>query len=125
MKVLVCGGRDFNNREFVNRVLSEQHRIVAFTHLIHGACSGADTLANEWALANGVQPVACEALWKHYRGQGKVKAAGPIRNRRMLELDPHLVIAFPGGGGTQGMVDLASEANIQVYRPAVGEIGGR
>ena len=112
MKVLVCGGRDYRDRDTIRRVLSEQHAVIAFTHLIHGACEGTDLIAAKWAEDNGVQPVACKALWWKQN-----KAAGPIRNRRMLDLEPHLLIAFPGGKGTANMVKQAKEANVQVYQP--------
>lgn len=113
MKVLVCGGRDFGDEAFVNRILTEQHRVIAFTHLIHGAAPGADRLAGSWARKNGVQEVSCPAQWDSFG-----KGAGPIRNRRMLELWPELLIAFPGGRGTANMVEQADAASVQVYRPA-------
>jgi hypothetical protein len=41
--------------------------------------------------------------------------AGPIRNQRMLvEGKPDLVVAFPGGKGTAGMVTLARNAGVDV-----------
>jgi hypothetical protein len=43
------------------------------------------------------------------------KAAGPIRNQRMIdEGKPDLVIAFPGGRGTADMVSRAKKAGIPV-----------
>lgn len=46
------------------------------------------------------------------------KAAGPIRNRRMLlEGMPDLVVAFPGGRGTADMVRRARAAGIEVVEP--------
>lgn len=111
MRVLVCGGRNYVDIDKMNDVLSRQHRVVSFTHLIHGSAPGADSLADCWARENGIQRVVCPADW-----QAHGKAAGPIRNRRMLELQPDLVIAFPGGAGTANMVTLATEANIQILR---------
>lgn len=112
MKVLVCGGRDYQDREAIRRVLDKQHHVIAFTHLIHGTCIGVDQIAAKWAEDNGVQSVGCPAQWWKYG-----KAGGPIRNRRMLELQPDLLIAFPGGRGTANMVSQAKEANVQVYCP--------
>jgi hypothetical protein len=111
MKVLVCGGRDYEDESAIQKALDERHRVISFTHLIHGDCSGADRIAAKWARVHGVQPVACEALWNFGR------SAGPIRNRRMLELSPDLVIAFPGGIGTADMMRQAREANIDVWQP--------
>ena len=43
------------------------------------------------------------------------RKAGPIRNQRMLdEGKPDLVVAFPGGKGTNGMIDLARNAGVRV-----------
>lgn len=43
------------------------------------------------------------------------KAAGPIRNQRMLdEGKPDLVVAFPGGRGTADMVRRAKAAGVPV-----------
>lgn len=115
MKVLVCGGRAYDDREAVYRVLSEQHRVVSFTHLIHGDSRGVDHFADQWAIENGVQSVRCAANW-----DAMGRAAGPLRNQRMLDLEPHLVIAFPGGRGTADMIKRALEASIQVYEPMKG-----
>lgn len=48
--------------------------------------------------------------------------AGPIRNEWMLALDPHMVVAFPGGDGTQNMVAKATARGVYVY--AVSEVRG-
>jgi hypothetical protein len=43
------------------------------------------------------------------------RKAGPIRNARMLEHQPQLVVAFPGGGrGTADMIAKAREAGVEV-----------
>lgn len=120
MKVLVCGGRDYHDGETIQKHLGQQHRVIAFTHLIHGNAPGADRIAGEWARLHGVQEVICPAQWEQHG-----KAAGPIRNRRMLDLEPHLCIAFPGGRGTEDMVKAAMAANVQVFRPVPSANPGR
>ncbi|BAQ18361.1 hypothetical protein GL4_2928 [Methyloceanibacter caenitepidi] len=78
--------------------------------MIHGNATGADALAGFWAIAVGVPILAFAADWnKHGR------AAGPIRNKQMLdEGKPDLVIAFPGGRGTANMVRQARERGVEV-----------
>lgn len=45
------------------------------------------------------------------------RAAGPMRNKQMLEEGkPDLVVAFPGGAGTENMVKQAKAAGIRVLR---------
>ena len=109
MNVLVCGGRDYNNARFIHQELSRIHSDRPFSLLIHGDARGADKWSDQWAELNGVQPVACKALWHKFG-----RRAGPLRNRSMLKLKPHLVLAFPGGDGTADMVRIARESGIAV-----------
>jgi hypothetical protein len=110
MKILVCGGRAFNNRELFASAMADY--AVKATRIIHGAAGGADTMAGVWARANGIAEVACPADWERYG-----RAAGPIRNAEMLErYVPDLVIAFPGGRGTADMVRRATRARIPVIQ---------
>ncbi len=110
--VLVCGGRDYGDRDQLFRVLDAAHFANPIVCLIHGAAPGADSLAGEWANHRKVLCMPYPADWsKHGR------AAGPIRNQRMLdEGRPHLVIAFPGGKGTADMIKKAEGAGIPVAR---------
>jgi hypothetical protein len=118
MRVLVCGGRDFADREVLFATLTALHAAAPITLLVHGAAKGADRLAGEWAEAVGIPVAAFPADWKRYRG-----AAGPKRNKQMLvEGKPDLVVAFPGGKGTGNMVGQAEAAGVLV--PNVG-VGGR
>lgn len=111
-RVLICGGRDYNNVESLNAVLDAAHYANPIVCLIHGAARGADMLAADWALSHGVLCSAYPADWER-----DGKAAGPIRNRRMLELGkPHLVLAFPGGIGTANMIKQSERAGVPVVR---------
>lgn len=114
MKVLVCGGRAFNDNLMIDRVLLELHTFKKhFTELIHGGAAGVDRLAGLWAKRHGVPVHVYEADWNSF-GRG----AGPIRNQRMLDDGkPDLVVAFPGGRGTADMVRRAREAGVEVIDP--------
>lgn len=105
MRVLITGGRDFNDRKSLFTALDRLHAKHHFTLLIHGDARGADRLSGEWAEANGVGVLACPADWLR---QGR--SAGAIRNRQMLDKRPDLVVAFPGGTGTENMVKIARKA---------------
>ena len=108
--VLVCGGRDYDDRTFVNTVLNT----VSPDYVVHGDARGADTLAKDWALNNGKAVYAHPAQWDRYG-----KSAGYKRNVEMLDSHPNIdaVIAFPGGRGTKMMIDLARGRGIMVIRP--------
>lgn len=110
MRVLVCGGRDFGSFDRVCQVLDDLHKETRIGVVIHGAARGADLLAAAWASQRKVAHMPFAADW-HKHG----RAAGPIRNKWMLEEGkPDLVIAFPGGNGTAHMVRIAREAGVEV-----------
>jgi len=111
-RVLVCGGRDYDDRETLFNVLDVTHEANPIECLIHGAARGADTLAADWALD---RDVLCNAYPADWDRDGK--AAGPIRNQKMLDGGkPHLVIAFPGGRGTADMIRRAEKAGVPVAK---------
>lgn len=110
MKVLVTGGRGYRDVGCVNRYLTQLNPSM----IIEGGCrrdgkQSADYLAKCWGMEHGVHVATVEALWGTHD-----RAAGPIRNQAMLQLMPHVVLAFPGGDGTADMVKRAKEAGIRV-----------
>lgn len=110
MKVIVCGGRDFTNEWLLNEWLDATHSETPITTLVQGGAMGADSLARQWARSRGVLVITVEADWTKHG-----KAAGPIRNQRMLdEHKPELVIAFNGGRGTADMMRRANAAGVDV-----------
>ena len=112
MKILVCGGRDYTDRDAVFSFLDQ---LSGVTRVIHGGARGADTLAGEWADARDITCDMYPANWDKYG-----KAAGAIRNQQMLdEARPDAVVAFPGGRGTADMVARATLAGVPVWRPDV------
>lgn len=112
MRLLVCGGRDYADKERVFETLDRVHTKRQITLLIHGQATGADTLAKLWAKSRGVALVEFPANWT-----GEGDAAGPIRNQRMLDLvPPDGVVAFPGQAGTPDMCRRAEAAGVKVMR---------
>ena len=111
MRVIVCGGRNFNDEDLLNSVLEAKK----VTHVIEGGAPGADTLAWRWArrnLGKGSEHISrFEA-----RGDQHGRAAGPIRNQQMIdEGKPDAVIAFCGGRCTADMVRRAKRAGLPVF----------
>ena len=114
MRVLVCGGRNYSDRDRVNAVLDKLNADAGVDVVIHGAARGADDMADRWAFSCGIDVEMYPADWEN---QGSF--AGPMRNTRMLnEGKPDLVIAFPGGRGTADMVKKARRAGVQVVEIA-------
>lgn len=109
IRVVVTGGRDYTDRNVVFSGLDAIHGKLRIKSLVHGAATGVDSLAEEWAALNGVECVRCPADWDRYG-----KAAGPIRNAEILNLDPDIVIAFPVNRGTSNMVNQACKRGVFV-----------
>ena len=110
MRVLICGGRDFSDHKLMIKTLLDIHEETPITCIIHGAASGADTLARNFAHFMAIPVESYPADWDKYK-----KAAGPIRNTKMLkEGKPEIVIAFPGGRGTADMIKQARESYVPV-----------
>lgn len=127
MRILVCGGRYYNDYKKVCEVLGDlcnkhsthynpsDNWLPSDIVIIHGGATGADALADSFAITHWCQLREFHADWKLHG-----KAAGPLRNQRMLdEGKPDLVVAFPGGDGTADMVRRARLAGVKVI-----EIGG-
>lgn len=137
MRILVCGGRDFGNvpdpdhelhavkhaqarfvMETLDRIAEEfsvnydpyDNWLPADIVIISGMAKGADTCAVDWAVINWCHVEEYRAEWDKYG-----KRAGYIRNQQMLdEGEPDLVVAFPGGRGTEMMKDIARKAGVPV-----------
>lgn len=114
MKVLVCGGRNFDSYEAVCHGLDAVLATYEYTTLviIHGAASGVDKFAGEWAHSKGIPVERYPANWRKHG-----RAAGPLRNQQMLdEGKPDLVVYFPGGVGTADMVARAEKAGVRLHK---------
>ena len=119
MRVLVCGGRKYTNREHIHNTLCDiDAERGPITRVIHGGATGADDEAMIWTClmasipGRDIKHIPFVAEW-HKHG----RAAGPIRNKRMLdEGKPDLVVAFPGGKGTANMVKIAESAGVEVIK---------
>lgn len=121
MIVVVTGSRDgvLGGQDAVDQVLD---LIPDVRLLIHGAATGADTLAENWARSREIDYSGNPARWKT---EGN-RLAGPIRNGRMLGRalllaqrlhDDLMLVAFPGGTGTEGCVREAHRLGIRVETP--------
>ena len=112
-RVLICGGVSFSDEELFNKTLDEMID-KENTVLVSGHAKGADTLAEKYAEKNGIEIKVFPPEWSKYQ-----KAAGPIRNRQMLdyisESDNPLVIAFWDGHskGTKNTVETAEKMGIE------------
>ena len=109
-RALVCGGREYDDYTRLKKALNAIHADRPFAVVITGGAPGADRMAEAWAKRQGIPTIRMEANWSRFG-----RKAGPMRNQWMVDLaSPELVIAFPGGRGTQDMTDRAKSAGIEV-----------
>jgi hypothetical protein len=113
-KVLVCGARDYSDKDKVYHILDAVlARVGPWMMLVAGGARGADELARRWAVDRGVDHQILYAKWPVHG-----KAAGPIRNRRMLSKKPKEVHAFhqniKESKGTADMVKIARSSGVKV-----------
>ena len=110
MRVLICGGRSYNDWERFISAMDEVYRTNTIDLVIHGAATGTDSMADRWAGYARINQMAFPADWKKFS-----RSAGPKRNQQMLdEGKPDLVVKFPGGKGTEDCVRRAKLAGIAV-----------
>lgn len=113
MRVLVCGDRFWDDREYLYAMLDAFHHKHGIDIVIEGEAPGADTMSREWAQERGIPWLPFPAQWDLY---GR-KRAGPIRNRQMhREGYPDWILAFhknpSESKGTKDMVSVAMKAGL-------------
>lgn len=111
MRVLVCGDRNWTNKNIIRTYLASVPNLEL---VIEGEANGADTLAREVAEEMQVNTMRFPANWNLLH-----RAAGVIRNKQMLdEGKPDKVLAFHNNieqsKGTKNMVTLANKHKIPV-----------
>lgn len=110
LRVLVCGGRDLTDANWINTLGKYDEQYGPFGSIVHGGQTGGDTFGAMYAKLNSLPCTEYKANWQKFG-----KRAGPIRNQRMLdEGKPDLVIALPGGRGTADMINRAQAAGVPV-----------
>jgi hypothetical protein len=109
MRIAVTGGRDYAQVMTVFETLDILHREYPDFTLVVGDAKGADAHARTWATKKNVRHEVYYADWKAYP-----KAAGPIRNKQMLDSGVDILVAFPGGNGTANMTGLCKKAGVQI-----------
>ncbi|ASZ74860.1 hypothetical protein FDI69_gp043 [Rhodococcus phage Trina] len=120
-RILITGSREFNNYGLMLKVLTHAKMVSApDAVLINGAAKGADTLAYDiWTRVLKMPAETVPADWDRYN-----KAAGPIRNRIMVDRGADICLAFPIGTstGTRDCMKLAEKAGIKVVNITEQEV---
>ena len=109
--VAIAGGKDVQDPAAVIARLDNVKAKYDDIILAHGGGPGVEKVAARWAERNGVHQVVCKPDWTAHG-----RAAPFRRNEELLNLLPKGVIAFPGSGITDNLVDRARQLGIPVQR---------
>ena len=113
MRIIVAGGRKFDDYSKVCNVLDEilKGEDLSKVEIISGRAIGTDRLGEQYAIEHGIKLITFEAEWFKLG-----RRAGIIRNGQMADYcskDPEkrcLLVAFWNGSsrGTKNMIDQAT-----------------
>ena len=109
--VAIAGGKEVRDPGAVFDRLDKTRAKYDDMVLVHGGGPGVEKLAAQWAERNAVHQVVCKPDWDRHG-----RAAPFRRNDELLNLLPKGVIAFPGSGITDNLVDKAVKLGIPVMR---------
>jgi hypothetical protein len=110
MKVIIAGGRDFNDYnklcEVCDSFLSGEQEI----EIVSGVAKGADKLGEQYAKDKGYYVRRFPANWNKYK-----KSAGAIRNGEMATYADCLIAFWDGQSrGTKNMIDTATKKGLKI-----------
>ena len=112
MRLLICGSRNWKHKDIVKHCIQYYLKDQIVDCIIEGEARGADTFAREIAEELSIPVLKFPAQWEKFG-----KAAGPIRNKQMLdEGKPTFVLAFHNdikeSKGTKNMIRISRKAGI-------------
>ena len=109
MKVIIAGGRDFNDHELLVNTLKHVRQEWDITEIVSGCARGADQMGELYALWQGIPIKRFPAAWHIYD-----KQAGFIRNSLMAEYADAAIIFWDGfSRGTAHMIDQANRRDLK------------
>lgn len=108
--IIICGDRHWEDEKTIFLYIGT---LPPDTRVITGGAKGADTIAENTRVWHGLDGKVYPANWTMFG-----KAAGPIRNRRMMEDEnPYLVVGFHNNisrsKGTRNMLLLAKRKRVR------------
>lgn len=113
MRVAFTGGRNYADRKLVQFVVDLLRAAEVSSFAVGDCPTGLDRMVREMIPSTHID--VHRASWTLHG-----KAAGPMRNRAMLEDDVDVLVVFPGGKGTWDCVTQAREmGKAIVYAPDV------
>lgn len=110
-RVIIAGGRDFNNYEGLAQVMDRLLvNVTDEIQIVCGMARGADRLGERYAKERGYSIRYFEADWDEHG-----RAAGYIRNEEMAKNADALVAFWDGQSkGTRHMIETAQRCKLDV-----------
>lgn len=110
MKVIIAGGRDFNDYDLLcrktDKILSRQAEI----EIVSGAARGADKLGERYAQERGYGIIRYIPDWNFFG-----KSAGYIRNVEMADNADGLILFWNGKSkGSQHMLKIGKDKGLKI-----------
>lgn len=117
LKVIIAGGRDFDDEELMNESL---HRFpgILFMELVCGRCdTGADAMGYTYFRSRGRTVHEFPADWKPADFGGRIDyTAGPRRNTEMAKFADVLIAFWDGKSkGTRDMINKALKHGLEIH----------
>ena len=108
---IAFSGGDFQDYDAIWKALDATHTKYGDMILLHGGGNGAELIAAKWADARGITQVVFKPDWKSNGRSAPFK-----RNDKILATVPQGLIATPGTGITENIIDKARKLGIKVMR---------
>ena len=109
MKIIIAGGRDFNNYYILEKVLNSFKGLI--DEVVSGDARGADELGARWATYNNIHVNHFPADWDYYG-----HAAGFIRNIEMADNADALIAFWDGKSKGPGQMIKTMQLKKKPYR---------
>jgi len=111
VKVIICGGRNFTDYQYLNAYVKMVPPWIEITEVVSGHADGADTLGEQWATKNNIPLKIFPADWERLG-----RRAGPIRNIEMSKYAEGCIAFWNGTStGTKHMIGTAIKAGMWTY----------
>jgi hypothetical protein len=111
MRVIIAGGRDFTDFDYIKGYMATLPPWVEITEVVSGGATGVDTLAIAWASMYNKPYRVFHAEWDRLG-----RRAGPIRNAEMAVYADGLIAFWNGESkGTKNMIDQMAAKGAWVY----------
>lgn len=110
MKMIIAGGRDFNNYEMLKEVMTNLPPNEGVDEIVCGMASGADMLGHMWAKDHRIALKEFPAQWGIHG-----RRAGYLRNVQMGEYADEAIVFWDGESrGSKMMIDIMNRLNKPV-----------